>query len=128
VLSVDVPLGSLARSYFNHIDDSCSGFFGAGHKDRGEFLQGITDCAIIRWQYKSEECFTQRFQWIDLFNFWQHDPRFLEVNKFWFPCAYIIYVVIIWSALGNNTDGWLRKRIMCMCPHRYKRWYCHVNV
>ena len=47
VLSVDVPLGSLARSYFDHIDGSCSGLFGAGYEDRGEFLQGITDCATI---------------------------------------------------------------------------------
>ncbi|KAK2646888.1 hypothetical protein Ddye_022083 [Dipteronia dyeriana] len=30
----DVPLGSLARPYFDYIDASCSGFLGAWYKDR----------------------------------------------------------------------------------------------
>lgn len=32
---VDVPLGCLARSYFDHIDGCCRGFFGTWYKDRG---------------------------------------------------------------------------------------------
>ncbi|KAK2666008.1 hypothetical protein Ddye_004582 [Dipteronia dyeriana] len=33
---LDVPLGSLARPYFDYIDASCSGFLGAWYKDRGK--------------------------------------------------------------------------------------------
>lgn len=35
---LEVSLGSLARSYINHIDDSCCCFVGARHKDWGEIF------------------------------------------------------------------------------------------
>lgn len=39
---LDVPLGSLAGSYFDHIDDCCSGIFGTWYKDRGNLILCIT--------------------------------------------------------------------------------------
>lgn len=38
-ITPDFSWGSLSRSYFDHVDDSCGGFYWAGHEDRCEFEQ-----------------------------------------------------------------------------------------
>lgn len=61
---IDVPLGSMARSYFDHIAGSCGGFFGAWHKDRGKPRLGIAWLRCCFRVYILEEVLGRVKKWV----------------------------------------------------------------
>ncbi|KAB5551959.1 hypothetical protein DKX38_009270 [Salix brachista] len=116
-LYLNVPLGSLARSYFNHIDDSCSGVFGSGHKDRASDNMILASWKRINLSFPSAYIYiaiicTKNKDGIGAWKYWKIATEFTwflgcelhGIKEGWYDGASIAFAVILVIVVTAISD------------------------